>query len=71
MVLSFDFSALITAKNTVPAQRWTGYPPFHFVGGNINENTIPSKALAAAAARVMRPDWNSLAKYGMDSGPLG
>jgi 2-aminoadipate transaminase len=71
MVLPFDFSALITAKNAVPAQRWTGYPPFHFVGGNINENTIPSNALAAAAARVMRPDWNSLAKYGMDSGPLG
>lgn len=53
------------------AQPWNGYPPFHFVGGNIDEPTVPVSDLAEAMDKVLRSQGNSMAKYGMNSGPQG
>ncbi|MEL7115831.1 MAG: PLP-dependent aminotransferase family protein [Pseudomonadota bacterium] len=53
------------------AQPFAGFPPYHFVGGNIDEPTVPAEALASAVADVLRTAGHAMAKYGMESGPQG
>jgi 2-aminoadipate transaminase len=67
----FDFDAILTAGASGAAKPFSGYPPYHFVGGNINEATVPSHALADAVSDVIRNHGHTMAKYGMDSGPQG
>ena len=69
--MAFDFTSVISSRATASANRWDGYPPFHFVGGNIDEQTLPVGELAVAVDRVIRRDGQSMAKYGMEDGPLG
>ena len=67
----FDFSQSLSAGATASATPWTGFPPFHFVGGNIDEPTVPIDGLALAIDKVIRAEGKAMAKYGMNSGPLG
>ena len=69
--MTFNFADLISSRATVSANPWDGYPQFHFVGGNIDEQTLPVDELAAAVDRVIRREGHSMAKYGMEDGPLG
>lgn len=69
--MTFDFTSVISSRATATANRWNGYPPYHFVGGNIDEQTIPVDELAAAVAKVIRSEGHSMAKYGLENGPLG
>ncbi|MBT3789645.1 MAG: PLP-dependent aminotransferase family protein [Alphaproteobacteria bacterium] len=69
--MSFDFSNVLSSRATSSAGQWTGYPPFHFVGGNIDEATVPVDALATALDKVFRAQGHSMAKYGMESGSQG
>ena len=67
----FNFSSVISCRVSETANRWAGYPPFHFVGGNIDERSLPIDELATAVDRVLRREGQSMAKYGMEDGPLG
>lgn len=67
----FDFSKSLSAGATASAAPWTGFPPFHFVGGNIDEPTVPIEGLALAIDKAIRAEGKAMAKYGMNSGPLG
>lgn len=67
----YDFAALLRRDLPPPAARWTGFPPFNFVGGHNDADSVPVQALAAAATRVLAREGASLARYGLDSGPLG
>ncbi len=69
--MAFDFDARLSAAATSKAARFSGYPPYHFVGGNIDEPTVPADALADAVGKVIREHGHELAKYGMESGPQG
>lgn len=69
--MPFEFHSLLSAAATTRAARFSGFPPFHFVGGNIDEPTIPVEALADAVDKVIRSQGQDLAKYGMNSGPQG
>lgn len=69
--MAFDFDARLSAAAASKAARFSGYPPYHFVGGNIDEPTVPAVALADAVGKVVREHGHDLAKYGMDSGPQG
>lgn len=69
--MSFDFSTFLSARAGATAEQWRGYPPYHFVGGNVDEPTVPADELAAAVDKVLRAEGHSLAKYGMESGPQG
>jgi len=69
--MSFDFSKVLSSRAAAAAVPWKGYPPYHFVGGNIDEPTVPVDELAAAIDKVIRSQGHSLAKYGMESGPQG
>ena len=67
----FDFSKSLSAGATASVAPWTGFPPFHFVGGNIDEPTVPIEGLALAIDKAIRAEGKAMAKYGMNSGPLG
>ncbi len=67
----FEFDALLSTVAKGEAKPFTGLPPYHFVGGNIDEATVPSKALAQAIGDVIRDQGHAMGKYGMNSGPQG
>ena len=69
--MSFDFSNVLSSRATSSAGQWKGFPPYHFVGGNIDEATVPVDALATALDKVFRAQGHSMAKYGMESGSQG
>ncbi|KMW57815.1 Valine--pyruvate aminotransferase [Candidatus Rhodobacter oscarellae] len=67
----FDFSSKLSAAATGQAKPYGGLPPYHFVGGNIDEPTVPVEALADAVAKTLRAQGHAMGKYGMDSGSQG
>ncbi|MGI9513003.1 MAG: PLP-dependent aminotransferase family protein [Anderseniella sp.] len=69
--MAFEFGTLLSTAATGKAARFSGYPPYHFVGGNIDESTVPTGALGDAVRKVIREQGQAMAKYGMDSGPQG
>lgn len=69
--MPFEFDSVLSGAATTTATRFSGHPPFHFVGGNIDEPTVPVEALADAVGKVIRSQGHELAKYGMSSGPQG
>ena len=69
--MAFDISSVLSSRATASGSQWSGYPPYHFVGGNIDEATVPVDGLAAAVEKVIRSEGHSLAKYGMESGAQG
>ena len=68
---SFDFSALFRSDLPSPAMKWNGFPQFNFVGGHNDMDSVPIEGLIAAASRVLSREGNTLAMYGLHSGPLG
>ncbi|MEM7424754.1 MAG: PLP-dependent aminotransferase family protein [Pseudomonadota bacterium] len=69
--MAFDFTSSLSSRAGASAARWSGLPPYHFVGGNIDEPTVPADALADAVQKVLRAEGHAMAKYGMNSGPQG
>jgi 2-aminoadipate transaminase len=69
--MSFDFSHVLSKRATSTGAQWKGYPPYHFVGGNIDEATVPVNELATALDKVFRAEGHSMAKYGMENGSQG
>jgi 2-aminoadipate transaminase len=69
--MAFEFGPVLSAAATAQAGQFAGYPPYHFVGGNIDEPTVPVDALGDAVRKVIRDQGHAMAKYGMDSGPQG
>lgn len=67
----FDFSSQLSRATGAAAQPFAGFPPYHFVGGNIDEETVPAEKLAQAVGDVLRAQGHSLGKYGMESGAQG
>jgi 2-aminoadipate transaminase len=54
-----------------PAKRWSGFPPYNFVGGHNDADQVPVERLIAAATDVLAREGKSLATYGLQSGPQG
>ncbi len=69
--LMFDFTAKLSDVASAQAAPFKGFPAHHFVGGNIDEPTVPTDALANAVAKVLREQGHTMGKYGMNSGPQG
>ena len=67
----FDYSTLLRPDLPPAAMKWSGFPPYNFVGGHNDADSVPVAGLVAAAASVLAREGRSLATYGMDSGPLG
>jgi 2-aminoadipate transaminase len=65
------FSDLFKPGLPAPAQKWTGWPEFNFVGGHNDEASIPVDALKEAMDRVLTREGSTLGTYFLQSGPLG
>lgn len=50
---------------------YSGLPKHHFVGGNIDEATVPLAALSDALVDLLKEEGHHFAKYGMNSGMQG
>ena len=68
---SFDFSTLLRTDLPPAALKWVGFPKYNFVGGHNDSDSVPVADLIAAASSVLQREGNTLATYGMQSGPLG
>ena len=69
--MSFDFAPMLPAHVPPPAPRWTGFPEYNFVGGHIDNATVPVDDLRAAIDTAMQKEGVNLATYYLQSGPLG
>src|SRR3954449_1947914 len=68
---SFDFAPLMPAGLPAPVGRWTGLAKYSFVGGNNDPDQVPVDGLIEAVNSVLRREGNTLATYGLASGPQG
>ena len=68
---AFDFAPLLRPNLPPAAVKYTGFPPFNFVGGHNDAATTPVDGLIAATASVLKREGATLATYGLNSGPLG
>jgi 2-aminoadipate transaminase len=69
--MQFDFSRVLAENAPAPAARWSGFAEFNFVGGHVDEATVPVDDLRAAVDAVLAREGSSLALYKMYSGPQG
>lgn len=69
--MSFDYTPLFPAHVPDAAARWTGFPEYNFVGGHIDDATVPVDELRAAIDRAMVKEGSNLATYYLQSGPQG
>src|SRR6201990_3308418 len=67
----FDFAPLLPAGLPAPAARWTGLAKYSFVGGNNDPDQVPVDQLIEAVNAVLRREGQTLATYGLASGPQG
>jgi 2-aminoadipate transaminase len=68
---SFDFAPLLPPGLPAPAAKWAGLPKYNFTGGNNDADQVPVDGLIAAATAVLRREGQTLATYGLASGPQG
>jgi 2-aminoadipate transaminase len=68
---AFDLTRLFGTGLPDPSPRFTGFPPFNFVGGHNDPEQIPVEGLIEAAASVLRREGASLAMYNLGQGPQG
>jgi len=68
---TFDFAPLLPPGLPAPAAKWTGLAKYSFVGGNNDPDQVPVEGLIEAVNAVLRREGNTLATYGLASGPQG
>ena len=68
---SFDFAPLLPPGLPPAAAKWTGLPKYNFTGGNNDADQVPVEELIAAATAVLEREGQTLATYGLASGPQG
>lgn len=61
----------LSTKATASTAPYSGLPKYHFVGGNIDEPSVPADDLADAMATVLKREGTAMGKYGMNSGMQG
>jgi 2-aminoadipate transaminase len=69
--VSFDFTPLLPAGLPAAASRWTGLAKYSFVGGNNDPAQVPLDDLIDAVNTVLKREGQTLATYGLASGPQG
>ena len=68
---SFDFAPLLPPGLPPAAAKWAGLPKYNFTGGNNDADQVPVDDLIAAATAVLKREGQTLATYGLASGPQG
>jgi 2-aminoadipate transaminase len=68
---TFDFAPLLPAGLPAPAAKWTGLTKYSFIGGNNDPDQVPVEGLIDAMTAVLKREGQTLATYGLASGPQG
>src|SRR2546429_4298857 len=66
---SFDFTPLLAPSLPAPADKWTGFPKYNFIGGNNDADHVPVDGLIAAGTPLLKRGGATPARYGLKSGP--
>jgi len=69
--MAFDYTPLLSANVPAPAVRWSGFPRYNFVGGHNDSGAVPVEAFIEASRQVLEREGQTLATYGLASGPQG
>ncbi len=67
----FDMTALLRPGLPDGAPRWSGDPPFNFVGGHNDPASVPFGGFAEAAAVALARHGPALARYNLGGSPQG
>jgi 2-aminoadipate transaminase len=67
----FDIGQRFAKGVPEPAPRFSGFPPYNFIGGHNDPALIPVDGLIEAAASVLRREGANLAMYNLAQGPQG
>src|SRR6476620_5250185 len=70
-IATFDFAPLLPAGLPAAAAKWAGLAKYSFVGGNNDPDQVPVDGLIDAVTAVLRREGQTLATYGLASGPQG
>jgi len=71
LTVAFDFTPLLREDLPPPAQPWTGFARYNFIGGHIDGPSVPKELLAKLASDALLADGADLATYSLRDGPLG
>jgi 2-aminoadipate transaminase len=66
-----DYTKLLNPDLPPPAVKYAGFARYNFIGGHIDEASVPVAELKAAADAVLTREGSTLATYGLRSGPQG
>lgn len=69
--MEFDYSPSYRAGLPAPKERWDGFPPYNFVGGDNDADAVPVEDFIAASQSMLAREGRTLATYGLSSGPQG
>ena len=69
--MEFDYSSSYRAGLPAPKERWDGFPPYNFVGGDNDADAVPVEDFIAASQSMLAREGRTLATYGLSSGPQG
>lgn len=69
--MPFDIANSFRSNPPAPAVPWKAFPSYNFVGGHIDGDTVPAGQLADAVSAALKREGNTLATYGLTSGPQG
>ena len=69
--MSFDMTASFRNDLPAAASPWKPPPPYNFVGGNNDADSVPFGGLAEAAVNVLKREGKSLATYNLGGSPQG
>ena len=67
----FNINNFLRSDALSPAKEWNGYPKFNFIGGHIDNESIPVISLKESIDKIILQEGKTLAKYGLESGPQG
>ena len=63
--MEFDYSSSYRAGLPAPKERWDGFPPYNFVGGDNDADTVPVEDFIAASQSMLAREGRTLATYGV------
>ena len=69
--MGFDMTALLRPDLPDGEARWTGDPPFNFVGGHNDPASVPFGGFAEAATIALARHGQALARYNLGGSPQG
>jgi len=67
----FNINSFLHSDALGPAIEWKRYPKFNFIGGHIDNESIPITSLKESIDKIILKEGKTLAKYGLESGPQG